>query len=40
MNLGLMSYQQGHTETGPWFKVSSDRPENRGIDLAIPGLVV
>ena len=27
-------------ETGPRFKVSSERPEKRGIDLAIPGLVV
>ena len=27
-------------ETKPWFKVSSERPENRGINLAIPGLVV
>ena len=27
-------------ETGPWFKVSSERPEKRGIDLATPGLVV
>ena len=28
------------SETGPWVKVSSERPEKRGIDLAIPGLVV
>ena len=27
-------------ETGPRFKVSSERPEKRGIDLATPGLVV
>ena len=41
MNSGLTSHQQrGHTETGPRFKVSSERPEKRGIDLAIPGLVV
>ena len=41
MNSGLTSHQQrGHTETGPWFKVSSERPEKRGIDLATPGLVV
>ena len=41
MNLGLTSHQQrGHTETGPRFKVSSERPEKRGIDLATPGLVV
>ena len=41
MNSGLTSHQQeGHTETGPWFKVSSERPEKQGIDLAIPGLVV
>ena len=36
MNSGLTSHQQrGHTETGPRFKVSSERPEKRGIDLAI-----
>ena len=41
MNSGLTSHQQrGHTETGPRFKVSSERPEKRGIDLATPGLVV
>ena len=42
MNSGLTSYQhqEGHTETGPGFKVSSKRPEKQGIDLAIPGLVV
>ena len=40
MNSGLTSHQQrGHTETGPRFKVSSERPEKRGIDLATPGLV-
>ena len=27
-------------ETGPQFKVSFERPEKQGIDLAIPGLVV
>ena len=27
-------------ETGPRFKVSSERPEKRGIDHAIPGLIV
>ena len=33
MNSGLTSHQQrGHTETGPRFKVSSERPEKRGID--------
>ena len=32
--------QRGHTETGTQFKVSSERPEKRGVDLAIPGLVV
>ena len=32
--------QRGHPETGPRFTVSSERPEKRGIDLAIPGLVV
>ena len=41
MNSVLTSHQQrGHTETGPRFKVSSERPEKRGIDLATPGLVV
>ena len=41
MNSGLTSHQQrGHTETGPRFEVSSERPEKRGIDLATPGLVV
>ena len=41
MNLGLTSHQQrGHTETGHRFKVSSERPEKQGIDLATPGLVV
>ena len=41
VNSGLTSHQQqGHTETGPRFKVSSERPEKREIDLAIPGLVV
>ena len=41
MNSGLTSHQQrGHMETGPQFKVSSERPEKRGIDLATPGLVV
>ena len=41
MKSGLMSHeQQGHTEMGPRFKVSSERPEKWGIDLEIPGLVV
>ena len=41
MNSGLMSHQQrGHMETGPRFNVSSERLEQRKIDLAIPGLVV
>ena len=36
MNSGLTSHQQrGHTETVPRFKVSSERSEKRGIDLAI-----
>ena len=39
MNLDLTSHQQGHKETGPRFKASSERPEKRGIDVAIPGLV-
>ena len=38
--MGLTSHQQGHKETAPWFKVSSERPEKWGIDLAIPGQVV
>ena len=41
MNSGLTSHQQrDHTETGPRFEVSSERPEKRGIDHAIPGLIV
>ena len=41
MNSGLTSHQQrGHTETRPRFKVSSERPEKRRIDHAIPGLIV
>lgn len=41
MNAGLTSYKQwGHRETGPWFKVSSERPEERRIELATPVLVV
>ena len=41
MNSGLMSHQQqGHMEMGPRFKVSSERPKEPGIDLAIPGQVV
>ena len=41
VNSVLMSHQQrGHTETGPWFKVSYERLEKLGIDLAVPGLVV
>ena len=41
MPSGLTSRQQrDHMETGPRFKVSSERPEKRGIDLAIPGFVV
>ena len=32
--------KRGHTKTEPRFKVSSERPEKRGIDLATPGLVV
>ena len=40
MKSGLTSHhQQGHTETGPLFKVLSEGPEKRGIDLATPGLV-
>ena len=41
MKSGLTSHQQrDHMETGPRFKVSSERPEKRRIELAIPGLVV
>ena len=41
VNSGLTSHQQrGHTETGARFKVSSERPKKRGIDLAIPELVI
>ena len=41
MNSDLTSYQQpGHTEMGPQFKVPSERPDKRGIDIAIPGSVV
>ena len=41
MNSDLTSHQRrGHTETGPRFKVSSERPEKRGIDHTIPGLIV
>ena len=41
MNSSLTSHQQrGHTETGPRFKVSSERLEKQGVDLAIPGLAV
>ena len=32
--------QQGHIERGPRFKVISERPEKRGIDLTTAGLVV
>ena len=40
MNTGLTSHhKRGHTETGPRIKVSSERSEKRGIDLAISGLV-
>ena len=41
MNSGLTSHKQrGHTETGPRFKISSERPEKREIDHAITGLIV
>ena len=41
MTLGLTSHEQrGHMETGPRFKLSSQRLEKQGVDLAIPGLVV
>ena len=29
---------QGHTETGPWFKVSSERLEEAEIELTTPDL--
>ena len=36
MNSGSTSHQQrSHTETGPPFKVTSERPEKLGIDLAV-----
>ena len=39
--LGFKYYKQrGRTETGSQFKVSSERPEKRVIDLVIPGSVV
>ena len=38
---GLTAHQQQcHTDLGPRFKVSSEKPEERGIDLVITGLVV
>ena len=41
MNSSLMFHQQlSHMETGPRFKVSSERLEKRVVDLVIPGLVV
>ena len=41
MNSGLKFRQQRvHKETGPRFKVSSERLEKRAVVLAIPGLVV
>ena len=37
MNSGLTSHhEQGHTETGPWFKVSSQRLGKWEFNLAIP----
>lgn len=34
-------YQQlGHMEMGPWFIVSSKRPERRRMDIATPEMVV
>ena len=39
VNSGLTSHQQrGHTETGPRFKVSSERPEKRSCDPWIGSL--
>ena len=41
VNSSITSHQQrGHTETGPGFKVSSERPEKRVIDLVMPGLLI
>ena len=41
VNSGLMSHQQrDDKETGPRFKVSSERPKKQGIDLVIPGSIV
>ena len=36
----MSQHQRGNAEMGPWFKVSSERLEKRGIELAIPGLVI
>ena len=39
MNKGLTSHlQENHTEMGPWFKVSPERPETLGVDISLPGL--
>ena len=35
-----MSHKRGHTETGPQFKVLSERLEKQVMDFVIPGLVV
>ena len=35
VNSGLTSTSNGHTVTGPRFKVSSKRPEKRGISLGL-----
>ena len=35
-----MFHQPGQTETGPWFKDSSENKKPWGLGLASPGLVV
>lgn len=41
VNPGLTSHlQEGHMETEPRSKASSERQEKRGVDIVIPGLVV
>ena len=36
----MFQQQLGHTDTGPHFNVSSERPEKWVIDIVTPGLVV
>ena len=39
MKSGLTFHQQLHAETGPRFKVSSERQEKPGISFVTPGLL-